>query len=106
MPNHWILIGILSIATYLSRIIGLEFMAGRTMSPAMRLYFQFVPTAIMSALIVKQIWVPADGQLQLSFPVLIGCLAAAVAMKAMNQFLSAVVIGIFIGWLVRHFWIG
>lgn len=39
MLNNWILIGLLSVSTYISRIIGVEIMAGRKMSSTLRLYF-------------------------------------------------------------------
>lgn len=102
MLNHWILIGLLTVSTYTSRIIGLEMMAGREMSPTMRLYFNYVPVAIIAALVIKQILVPTDGQLGVSVPVLIGCLATAITYKIINRFLFSVVIGLVIGLLVRY----
>ncbi|SEN31885.1 AzlD domain-containing protein [Lihuaxuella thermophila] len=101
MLNTWILIGLLSVCTYLSRVIGVEIMAGRKLSPTLSLYFNFVPVGIISALIIKQILVPADGQLNISLPVLIGCLATAIAMKKLNLFLPSVVIGVMVGMLAR-----
>lgn len=104
MPNVWLFIGLLAVSTYLSRIIGLEIMAGRKMSPALHLYFQYVPVGIISALIIKQIFVPTDGQLSLSFPVLIGCVSTAFAILTTKRFLPSVGIGILVGWLVRYFY--
>jgi branched-subunit amino acid transport protein len=102
MLDHWILIGVLAVATYLSRIVGLEMMAGRQMSPTLRLYFNYVPVAIIAALVVKQILVPTDGQIVISAPVLIGCLATAITLKLINRFLTSVIVGIVIGLLVRY----
>jgi branched-subunit amino acid transport protein len=102
MLKNWILIGLLSFFTYLSRIIGIEIMAGREMSPTLRLYFNYVPVGIISALIVKQILVPANGHLAISFPVLIGCLSTAITIKIIKMFLPSVVIGAMIGLLVRY----
>ncbi|MEA1961022.1 MAG: AzlD domain-containing protein [Bacillota bacterium] len=102
MLDHWILIGLLAVSTYISRIFGVEIMAEREMSPTLRLYFSYVPVAIMSALVVKQILVPTDGQLVISLPVLIGCLATAIAIKKLNAFLPSVVIGVIIGLLARY----
>ncbi len=103
MLDQWILIGVLAAATYMSRIIGVELMAGRELSPTLRLYFNYVPVAIISALIVKQILVPADEQLFISIPVLIGCIAAAITIKISKSFLPSLVIGIIIGLLIRYF---
>lgn len=103
MLNNWVLIGLLSISTYISRIIGLEIMAGRELSPTLRLYFNYVPVGIISALIIKQIFVPTDGQIAISFPILIGCFATAVTIKIKNTFLPSVVIGVAIGLLARYF---
>lgn len=103
MIDHWILIALLSVSTYISRIIGVEIMAGREMSPGLRLYFNYVPVAIISALIIKQILVPADGQVVISLPVLIGCLSTAIVIKKFKSFLPSVVIGVIIGLLVRYF---
>lgn len=103
MPNNWILIGLLSVSTYISRIIGIEIMAVREMNSTMRLYFNYVPVGIMSALIIKQILVPINGQLAISFPILIGCLSTAIAIKITKTFLPSVMIGAIIGWLGRHF---
>ncbi|KUO50867.1 MAG: branched-chain amino acid transport [Desulfitibacter sp. BRH_c19] len=102
MLNHWILIGLLSVTTYISRIIGVEVMAGREMSPTLRLYFNYVPIGIIAALIIKQILVPTDGQLVISIPVLIGCLATAIVIKKVKIFLPSVVIGAIIGLLARY----
>ncbi|ASN05445.1 AzlD domain-containing protein [Virgibacillus necropolis] len=103
MINNWILIGLLSVSTYLSRVIGVEFMSGREMNPTLRMYFNYVPIAIISALIVNQILTPADGEIVISFPILIGCLATAITIKIINMFLPSVVIGIAIGILTRYF---
>lgn len=102
MLNQWTLIGLLAVSTYITRIIGIEIMAGRTMSPALRVYFNYAPIGIISALIVKQILVPMDGQLTVSFPVLIGCIFTAIAIKITKMFLPSVMIGAIIGWLFRY----
>lgn len=102
MFNNWILIGLLAVSTYLSRIIGMEMMAGREMSSTLRLYFNYVPIGIISALVVKQILVPTNGQLVISFPILIGCLTTAITIKLLKAFLPAVLIGATIGWLARY----
>ncbi|NGQ94204.1 AzlD domain-containing protein [Brevibacillus sp. SYP-B805] len=102
MLNNWILIGLLAVSTYVSRIIGVEIMAGRKMSPILRLYFQYVPVGIISALIIKQIFIPTDGQLAVSFPVLIGCLSTAITIQIIKMFLPSVVIGVMIGLLARY----
>ncbi|RST72782.1 AzlD domain-containing protein [Siminovitchia acidinfaciens] len=102
MLNHWILIGLLAVSTFLSRIIGLEFMTGRELSPTLRLYFNYVPVAIMTALIINQILTSTEGQFSISIPVLVGCLAGAIAMKLFKSFLPTVVIGIVAGLLVRY----
>lgn len=104
MLNHWILIGLLSISTYLSRIIGVEIMAGRQMSPTLSIYFSYVPVGIISALIIKQILIPTDGgQLDISFSVLIGCLSTAIIIRKTKMFLLSVVMGAMIGLLARYF---
>nr|WP_126426494.1 AzlD domain-containing protein [Brevibacillus marinus] len=103
MLNHWLLIGFLSVSTYLSRMIGVEIMAKRRMSSTVRLYFHYVPVGIISALIIKQIFIPTDGQLEISFPVLIGCLSTAITMKIIKMFLPSVVIGVMIGLFTRYF---
>lgn len=102
MSNEWLLIGVLAVMTYLSRFLGVEVMAGRKMSPTLHLYFNYVPVAIITALIVKQIFIPSAGHLAVSFPVLISCLIAAIAVRLTRLFLPSVVIGIVIGLLVRY----
>ncbi|WP_017531613.1 MULTISPECIES: AzlD domain-containing protein [Pelosinus] len=102
MLNYWILIGLLAASTYISRIIGIEIMAGREMNATLRLYFNYVPIGIISALIIKQIVIPMDGQLAISFPVLIGCLSTAVTIKVLNMFLPSVMIGAILGWAARY----
>ncbi|MGI6574623.1 MAG: AzlD domain-containing protein [bacterium] len=103
MLKQWLLIGLLFVSTYISRVIGVEVMARRQMSPTLRLYFNYVPVAIMAALIIKQIFVSVEGQLVISMPVLVGCLATAIVIKAMKMFLPAVVSGVIAGLLVYHF---
>lgn len=106
MLNNWILIILLAITTFLSRIIGLEIMARQKMNPTLRLYFSYVPVAIISALIVTQILSTPNGQLIISYPVLISCLATAIAIKTIKMFLPSAIIGIAIGLLTRYFFIG
>ncbi len=72
------------------------------MSATLRLYFNYVPIGIISALIIKQILVPTNGQLAISFPVLIGCLSTAITIKIIKMFLPAIMIGAIIGWLARY----
>lgn len=103
MLNQWILIGLLSVSTYISRIVGIEIMAGREMSPTLRSYFNYVPVGVISALIIKQILVPVDGQLVISFPILIGCISTAIAFKKIKMFLPSVTFGAIIGFLIRYF---
>lgn len=102
MFNNWILIGLLSLSTYITRIAGIELMAERKMSPTLRLYFNYVPIGIISALIIKQILVPAHGHLVISFPVLIGCISAAIAIKILKMFLPSIIIGGVFGWIARY----
>lgn len=103
MSNNWFLIILLAISTFLSRIIGVELMAGREMNPTLRLYFSYVPIAVISALIMNQILTTTKGQIVISFPVLIGCITTALTNKITNIFLPSVVIGIAIGLLSRYF---
>jgi branched-subunit amino acid transport protein len=105
MLNHWLLIGFLTVTTYLSRMIGVEIMAKQQMRSSVRLYFQYVPVGIISALIIKQIFIPTDGQLVISVPVLIGCLSTALAMRRIKMFLPSVVIGVLVGLFIRYFFI-
>lgn len=103
MHNHWILIGLLAVFTYISRIIGIKIMAGREMSPTLGLYFNYVPVGIISALIIKQILVPIEGQLVISTPILIGCISTAIAIKIIKMLLPSIIIGGIIGLLARYF---
>ncbi len=103
MPNYWILIGLLAVSTFLSRMIGLELMAGKEMNPTLRLYFSYVPIAIMTALIINQMLTTTNGYPSVSLPVLLGCLAAAVTIKLSKMFLPSVIIGIVSGLLIRYF---
>lgn len=102
MLKNWFLIGALSITTYLSRIAGLDFMAKRKMGPTLRLYFAYVPIAIIAALLVKQIFVPANGHITVSSPVLIACLFTAISMKLIKVFLPSIIIGVLFGLLARY----
>ncbi|MCI1858932.1 MAG: AzlD domain-containing protein [Sporolactobacillus sp.] len=103
MLEQWLLIGILAAVTYASRIAGVSLMGERRLTPAVRLYFQYVPTAIIVALIVKQIAIPSGARLTFSLPVFTGCLAAALVIKILHRFLPAVGAGIAAGLLIRYF---
>lgn len=103
MLNNWVIIGLLAFSTYISRILGLKIMAGLEMSPTLRLYFNYVPVGIISALIIKQILVPVGGQLVISLPVLIGCISTAIAVKKTKMFLPSVILGGIIGLLTRYY---
>jgi branched-subunit amino acid transport protein len=102
MLNNWLLIAILAVTTYLSRLIGLEVMAGRQVSPTLRLYFSYVPAAIIAALIMSQILHTENGHTTVSIPVLAGCLAAAITIRFSKRFLLSVIVGMVIGLLVRY----
>ncbi|MFT8363987.1 MAG: AzlD domain-containing protein [Sporolactobacillus sp.] len=102
MLKNWLLIAALAISTYLSRLAGLEFMANRKMGPMLRLYFTYVPAAIIAALLIKQIFIPDHGTLTLSPPVLIGCLFAALSMRFLKWFLPSILIGMAVGLAARY----
>lgn len=104
--NDWILVGCLAVCTYLSRLAGVEFMAGRNLNPKLRLYFGYVPVAILSALLVDQILTPSGGRTVVSVPVLAACLATFAARKFVKSFLPCILIGIAVGLLVRIFFAG
>ncbi|MCQ2010229.1 AzlD domain-containing protein [Sporolactobacillus sp. STSJ-5] len=103
MLNQWFLIGALALVTYLSRVIGLEFMSRWKMNPTLRLYFNYVPIAIIAALLVKQIVLPFHGGLTLSIPVLLSCIGTAVMILLTKRFLPSVIVGVVIGVLFRYF---
>lgn len=103
MINLWLLIFLLFIFTFISRIIGVEVMAGKELKPTLRLYFSYVPAAIITALIINQILSTANGQLTISYPILIGCLTTALSVKLTKMFLPSVILGMAIGLCVRYF---
>lgn len=103
MYNQWLLISVLAVTTYLSRITDLLFMAGKKLNPVLRQYFNFVPVAIIVALLVKQTLIPSEGHLILSVPVLIACLTGAIAIKLMKRFLPSVALGMIAGLIWRYF---
>lgn len=102
MAEPWILIMALCIMTFLSRFIGVEMMAGRVLNPTLRLYFNFVPIAIMVALIVDQIFTTDHGSSSISLPILGGSIAAALMIKVTRSFLPTVVVGVLIGLGIRY----
>lgn len=102
MAEPWVLIIVLCIVTFLSRLMGVEIMAGRVLNPTLRLYFNFVPIAIMVALIVDQIFTTNHGSSSISLPILGGSIAAALMIKVTRSFLLTVVIGILVGLGIRY----
>jgi len=102
MAEPWILIIVLCIVTFLSRLIGVEMMSGRVLNPTLRLYFNFVPIAIMVALIVDQIFITNHGSSYISLPILGGAIAAVLMIKVTRSFLPTVVIGILVGLAIRY----
>lgn len=105
MFEHWILIAIIAVLTYASRVIGIELMAGRKLNATVRMYLNHVPIAIMVVLILKQMVTPSDGQLVLSVPVLASCLATILVMNRFKSFLPSFAVGIAVGICVRY-WLG
>lgn len=102
MSEQWILIIVLCIVTFLSRLIGVEMMAGRAMNPTLRLYFKYVPIAIMAALIVDQMFSNNNGATTISLPVLGGCIAATSMILWKRSFLLTVMVGVVIGLSIRY----
>jgi len=109
MQSNWILIGLIAITTYLTRIIGVELMAERKINARFSQYFNYVPVAIITALVVKQIVVTGgeiggvNNRLSISYPVLIGCLVTAITIKKTESFLPSVALGAIIGLLARFY---
>lgn len=109
MVDKWLLIGLVAASTYLTRIVGVEYVAERKLGPVLRLYFNYVPVGVISALVAKQILTPAAGisgvvgPLNISIPVLAGCLVTALTIKKTESFLPSVVLGAIAGLLARHF---
>jgi len=100
--SFWLLVILLAVTTYLTRAIGAEIMVGREMSATMRLYFNYVPIGIITAIIIKQVIAPVEGELIISIPVLAGCLTTALAIKKTRMFLLSIVVGVVVGLAVRY----
>lgn len=103
--SFWLLVILLAVTTYLTRAIGAEIMIGREMSSTMRLYFNYVPIGIITAIIIKQVIASVEGELVISIPVLIGCLTTAFAIKKTRMFLLSIVVGVVVGLAVRYFFL-
>lgn len=102
MTNIVILILILFALTYSSRLLGLELFSAVTLSPLTKRYFNYVPVAIMVALLMKQL-IHYDGKTSsLSLPVLVGGLVCTVVMKFKENFLLAMLLGMAAGLLIRY----
>ena len=78
-------------------------MAGRKMNPTLRLYFNYVPVAIMSALIINQALTISNGHIGISLSALVACVVTAITIKILKKFLPSVGIGIISGLLARYF---
>ncbi|MDN4619071.1 AzlD domain-containing protein [Paenibacillus sp. PsM32] len=102
MSEQWILILVLCIVTFLSRLIGVEMMAGRILHPTLRLYFNYVPIAMMVALIVDQIVITDQGSTSISLPIIGGAVAATLMIKVTRSFLPTVIIGVLVGLGIRY----
>ncbi|WDF50730.1 AzlD domain-containing protein [Paenibacillus sp. KACC 21273] len=102
MSEQWILILVLCIVTFLSRLIGVEMMAGRILHPTLRLYFNYVPIAMMVALIVDQIITTDQGSTSISLPIIAGAIATTLMIKVTRSFLPTVIIGVLVGLGIRY----
>lgn len=101
--NNWILIIVLALMTYSSRVMGLELMSGRNIRPSFRLYLNYVPIAIISALVIKEIFTVENGRLTFSPVVFFACLLAALIMKKSSNLLLSILSGILFGVGLRFF---
>lgn len=102
MDNNWPLIAGIAVITYLSRIAGIEMMAKRPLPPKIKTFFRYVPIAMMTALIANQVVFSEDRGMNLSYPMLFGCIACAVVLQTSKRFLLAVVAGVLVGLTARY----
>lgn len=77
-------------------------MAGRILHPTLRLYFNYVPIAMMVALIVDQIVRTDQGSTSISLPIVGGSIAATLMIKVTRSFLPTVIIGVLVGLGIRY----
>ncbi|WP_066371947.1 AzlD domain-containing protein [Neobacillus fumarioli] len=103
MWNNWLLIIILAILTYISRIAGIEALIGRQVNSRVQMYLNYVPAGAISALVASQLFYIKNGKISLSFPVIVAGIIVAICMKIFKSFLLSVIIGVIAGSLITHF---
>lgn len=102
VSNVMLLILMLFILTYGSRLIGLVIFTSVTLSPNTKRYFSYIPVSIMVALLMQQLVVYDGKAFSFSLPVLVGGFICASFMKLKENFMLAMVLGMASGLLVRY----
>jgi len=67
MPEIALLIFLMSLVTYLPRVIPMILLSRRTLPRAVELWLSYVPVAVLAALLAPGLFVP-DGRFELALP--------------------------------------
>ncbi|RQW22877.1 AzlD domain-containing protein [Bacillus sp. C1-1] len=100
MFDQWLLIVLMGVLVFSIRYIGLEWLGRVTLSPFAKLYFQYVPIAILTTFLAQQVLNPSSTAI-LSVPTLLVCLSTGIVYFFTNHFLLSVIIGVICGIVFR-----
>lgn len=100
MFDQWLLIVLMGALVFSIRYIGLEWLGRVTLSPFAKLYFQYVPIAILTTFLAQQVLNPSSTAI-LSVPTLLVCLSTGIVYFFTNHFLLSVIIGVICGIVFR-----
>ncbi|MFB4212354.1 AzlD domain-containing protein [Shouchella sp. JSM 1781072] len=104
MTDQWLLIGLLAIIVFSIRFIGLNLLGNIKLNRTAELYFQYVPVAILTTLLMKQVLtIEKTSSTLISYPTLLVCLCTGLIFYFSKRFFLSVVIGVLAGVLTRTF---
>ncbi|MED4129676.1 MULTISPECIES: AzlD domain-containing protein [Shouchella] len=100
MLDQWLLIALISLLVFSIRYIGLEWLGRVSFSPFAKLYFHYVPIAILTTLLAQQVLNPQSTAM-LSVPTLLVCLSTGIVYFLTKHFLLSVILGVVCGIVFR-----
>ncbi len=99
----WLLIVILAVITYLSRVVAIESLVDKHLHPVFERYLRLIGPAVLSSLLVSQLITtgPQAFHVALSLPVTMGVVMTILTSRKTGNFLLSVIVGVICGLIMR-----
>ena len=93
----WVLLG-MAIVTFLPRFLPMAFLTRRAIPEKMKIGLDYIPVAILSAIVFPLLFSPGNGKVGIEPQVLLAALVVSIFAHRMKNLWGSVILGMLIYW--------